>query len=192
MRTLVCALLLAAAAYGQISGPPHSIATDSSLLSSSRSGEAPDSGAVAASESLALPAAPSAALTANPSPAMLPVTSTVVARIDQPEAYSARNKKIWYSLAFVANSAAVFDAWTTRQVITSGKGVEANPLMKPFAQSSALYPALQIGPLAADYVGLRMMHSHNPVLRRVWWLPQTMTGGLSIACGVHNLGVAHR
>jgi len=97
-------------------------------------------------------------------------------------------KKIWFFLAAVEHGAAVFDAWSTRRAIANG-GHEINPLMKPFANSGAIYAATQAGPLLFDYVGKRMMMSRSPRLRRLWWLPQTASAAASLFSGIHNLGV---
>src|ERR1700722_9641567 len=40
-------------------------------------------------------------------------------------------RKLWYTLSITGSSAAVFDAWSTRRAITSGYGVEGNPLLRP-------------------------------------------------------------
>ncbi len=100
----------------------------------------------------------------------------------------ARNSRIWYSLVVFDHSAAAFDAYSTRQAIGHG-GVELNPFLKPFADSAAIYPALQVWPTAMDFVGARMMHSNNRVLRRVWWVPQAASTVAFVSFGFHNLGV---
>lgn len=97
----------------------------------------------------------------------------------------------WKTLVFAQHSAALFDAWTTRAAITSGNGYERDPLLKPFAQSPAIYPATQALPLAFDFLSYRMMHSNNRYLRHTWWLPQTASAVGSIWCGSRNLRVAN-
>jgi len=98
--------------------------------------------------------------------------------------------KLWYALSAAGHGAATFDAWTTRRVITSGRGQELNPLLRPFANSSALYGAIQVGPSLLDYLGRRMMRSEKPWVRRMWWLPQVVGTASSLLSGGHNLALA--
>jgi hypothetical protein len=140
------------------------------------------------SPTTAIPAAsfsPSTAL--PPAPALLAASATSI-RIEP----SARELSVWRALVGVQHGAAFFDAWSTRQSIASGNGVERNPLLKPFAGSSAIYAATQISPTALDLLSRRMMRSANPVLRRTWWLPQTIATVGSILCGVRNIHVAQQ
>jgi len=88
-----------------------------------------------------------------------------------------------------AHAAAGFDAWTTRRAISSGYGREANPFLKPFASSNAIYAAIQVSPSFMDFLGKRMMVSQNPWIRKFWWLPQTAGASASLLAGRHNLGV---
>jgi hypothetical protein len=106
-----------------------------------------------------------------------------------PEDVSERQKKVWYALTFASSGAAGFDAWSTRRVISGGYGTESNPLLRPFAHSNVLYAATQVSPLVLDYVGRKMMTSRHPLLRRMWWLPQSAGMGMSLFAGVHNVGV---
>jgi hypothetical protein len=106
-----------------------------------------------------------------------------------PEGVSERQKKVWYALTFASSGAAGFDAWSTRRAISGGYGTESNPLLRPFAHSNALYAATQVSPLVLDYVGRKMMTSRHPLLRRMWWLPQSAGAGMSLFAGVHNVGV---
>jgi hypothetical protein len=107
----------------------------------------------------------------------------------QPEGVSERQKKVWYALTFASSGAAGFDAWSTRRAISGGYGTESNPLLRPFAHSNALYAATQVSPVVLDYVGRKMMTSRHPLLRRMWWLPQSAGTGMSLFAGVHNVGV---
>ena len=100
---------------------------------------------------------------------------------------SRTNRIAWYSLAAVGHSAAVFDAWSTRRAINSGYATEANPLLRPFANSGAMYAATQVSPLVMDFLGRRMMRSRHSVLRKTWWLPQTIGAAASLTAGAHNL-----
>ena len=95
----------------------------------------------------------------------------------------------WYTLAVTGHGAAAFDAYSTRRALSGGYGTESNPLLRPFAHSSALYAATQVSPAIMDLLGKRMMVSENRWVRRMWWLPQAAGSGFSIGAGVHNLSV---
>ncbi len=101
-------------------------------------------------------------------------------------------RKQWWALTIAQHSAAVFDAWSTRRVVSNGWGREANPLLRPFAGSGALYAAIHVAPAIQDFLGHKMRTSANPVLRKLWWLPQVAGTAIHIWSGVHNLGVARR
>lgn len=98
----------------------------------------------------------------------------------------------WLVMTAVQHSAATFDAWSTRYSITSGKGHELNPLMKPFAGSGAIYGAIQLAPIATDFLGRRMMNSKHPTLRKLWWLPQAAGSAGFMLSSINNLRVASR
>ncbi len=100
-----------------------------------------------------------------------------------------REKKVWFALMAASSGAAAFDAWSTRRAISSGYGVESNPMLRPFSHSNALYAAMQVSPLVMDFIGRKMMTSKHPLLRRMWWLPQSAGTGMSVGAGVHNIGV---
>lgn len=104
---------------------------------------------------------------------------------------SSRQRKLWYGLAFAGSAGAAFDAWSTRRALSNNAGTEANPLLRPFAHSNALYAATQVSPLLMDYFGKRMMVSEHQWLRRVWWLPQAAGTTLSFVAGAHNVGTVH-
>ena len=105
------------------------------------------------------------------------------------EAISQPSRRQWLALALLQHGAAVFDAYSTRQAVGHG-AVEDNPLLRPFAGSGAIYAATQLTPLVLDLVAYHMQRSEYPLLRRFWWMPQTVSAGLSIFSGVHNLSVA--
>ena len=127
------------------------------------------------------PSAPSAA--AQPFQTMKPV---IIRPRETP-----RQRKIWYGLALAGSSGAAFDAWSTYRAVSGGYGREANPLLRPFANSKTIYAATQVSPAVLDYLGKRMMVSQHGWMRKIWWLPQTAGGSLSFACGAHNVGVVH-
>ena len=101
-----------------------------------------------------------------------------------------RQRKMWFGLMAASHAGAGFDAWSTRRAISSGGGQEANPFMKPFANSNAIYAATQVSPAFMDFLGKRMMVSQNPWIRKLWWVPQVAGTSVSFAAGAHNLGVA--
>ena len=109
--------------------------------------------------------------------------------VDGEDAALRRNKRIWLALTVASSGAASFDAWSTRRAISGGYGTEANPLLAPFAHSKALYAATQVSPAVMDFVGRKMMTSEFPLLRKLWWLPQSAGMGVSLFAGVHNVGV---
>jgi hypothetical protein len=105
------------------------------------------------------------------------------------EAMTMPSRGAWLALSIVQHGAAAFDAYSTRQAVGHG-AVEDDPFMRPFANSPAIYVATQVGPVIFDLLARHMQHSEYPMVRRLWWMPQSMSAGLSIFSGVHNLGVA--
>jgi hypothetical protein len=101
-----------------------------------------------------------------------------------------RQKREWLALSIAAHGGAGFDAWTTRKVLSNVPGAqEMNPLLRPFAGNASMYAAVQVAPTILDYVSRRMMNSRYDVLRHTWWLPQAVSAVVSVASGVHNIGV---
>jgi hypothetical protein len=136
-----------------------------------------------------------AAANADPSPAAIeptPLISSYRPVYGPPvRAVSDRwQKREWLALSIAAHSAAGFDAWTTRKVLSSVPNAqESNPLLRPFAGNASMYAAVQVAPTILDYLSRRMMNSRHDVLRNTWWLPQAVSAVVSVASGVHNLGV---
>lgn len=100
-------------------------------------------------------------------------------------------RRVWFTLMLAGHGGAAFDAWSTRRAVSQGYGTEANPLLRPFANSGAMYAATQVSPLLMDFLGKRMITNRHRWVRRVWWLPQAAGMGMSVGAGVHNLEVAH-
>lgn len=94
------------------------------------------------------------------------------------------------ALTVLQHGTAAFDAWSTRESVTSGHGHEVNPLMKPFAGSGAMYAAIQVAPLATDWWARRLMRSNNPKFRKLWWLPQVASSIGFTFSGVNNMRIA--
>ncbi len=109
-------------------------------------------------------------------------------RFVSPESLPSRRK--WLALAIAEHAAATFDAYSTRQAIVRG-AVESDPLMRPFAQSPAIYAAIQAAPVVLDFAARRMQRSQSTLLRRTWWVPQSVATGMFVFSGVHNLHVAN-
>ncbi len=108
-------------------------------------------------------------------------------RIFLPETHP---RKAWLILSIAEHSAATFDAYSTRVAVSKGAN-EADPMMRPFAHSPAIYGAIQVGPLVLDYVARRMERSQIGFLRKTWWVPQTAATGLFLFSGAHNMNVAN-
>jgi hypothetical protein len=98
-------------------------------------------------------------------------------------------RRKWLALSIVQHSAATFDAWSTRQAISTGRYRELNPALRPFAGNASLYGAIQVGPLLLDCLGRRMMRSQYGLLRHTWWIPQAVSTAISLGSGAHNLSV---
>jgi hypothetical protein len=116
----------------------------------------------------------------------LMIRSTAVKPVE-PSKISARQRELFYGLMSAQHGAALLDAWSTRDVLRAG-GRELDPLVRPFAHSPTLYPALQIMPFAVDYFSARLMRSNHRILRGLWWVPQMVSTAGSVYCGVSNLG----
>ena len=142
-----------------------------------------------------LNAAAPAAANADPSPAAIeptPLISSYRPVYGAPvRTVSDRwQKREWLALSIAAHGGAGFDAWTTRKVLSNVPGAqEMNPLLRPFAGNASMYAAVQVAPTILDYVSRRMMNSRYDVLRHTWWLPQAVSAVVSVASGVHNIGV---
>lgn len=139
-----------------------------------------------------LPSAPEPKVTPEAEPAPLRSAAAqpfLRARPVTQPVETSRQRKVWYGLTVVSHAGAVFDSWSTRRAISSGYGQEANPFLKPFASSNAIYAATQVSPAVMDYLGKRMMTSPNPWVRKLWWFPQAAGAGMSFGAAVHNVGV---
>jgi hypothetical protein len=97
-------------------------------------------------------------------------------------------RRTWLALSLIQHGAATFDAYSTRQAISRG-GVEIDPMMRPFAQSPGLYAAIQVGPVLLDFVSRKMQRSQNNFVRRMWWVPQSLSTATFLYSGVHNLNL---
>src|ERR1700722_9806174 len=130
-----------------------------------------------------------AAPAASPAPvAFQPVP--IVAVYPAPVKVDHRREREWLALSIAQHSAAGFDAWTTRRVLTTVDGAqEMNPFLRPFAGNASMYAAVQVTPTIIDFVSHRMMNSSHAWMRHTWWVPQVVGAVVSASSGVHNLGV---
>lgn len=141
------------------------------------------------------PVASSPAEPANAAPVV--ATSLAAAPVYGPayirpvKAVSDRRQRMeWLGLSIAAHSAAGFDAWSTRRVLSSvPQAQEMNPFLRPFAGNASMYAAVQVAPTIFDFLSRRMMNSRHEFLRHTWWLPQAVSAAVSVASGVHNVGV---
>ena len=138
-----------------------------------------------------LPSAPEPKVKPEVEPAPLRPAAQPFLSVRPRPVESPRQRKMWYGLMALGHAGAGFDAWTTRRAVAGGYGQEANPFLKPFANSNAIYAATQASPAFMDFLGKRMMVSQNPWIRKLWWVPQVSGAGLSFFAGAHNLSVAH-
>jgi hypothetical protein len=100
------------------------------------------------------------------------------------------SKRAWIALSVVQHSAAAFDAYSTHYSVGHGN-VEEDALMKPFANSPAIYVATQVTPVLLDILARHMQRSEYGMVRHVWWVPQSLGAGMSIFAGVHNMRLAN-
>jgi hypothetical protein len=112
-------------------------------------------------------------------PEWIPEQSPRQPRMSRPE------RRVWLLLGLAQHGAAFFDARTTREAMTHYR--ELDPLLRPFAHSAAIYPAMQIGPVGLDWLAARLATSRHHWLRRLWWLPQAAATAGFLWSGVHNL-----
>lgn len=148
-----------------------------------------DSTLVASLPSAPAPKVKTDAALIEPNPAaqpFQPVRPTLTRQRETP-----RQRKIWYALTIAGHSGAAFDAWSTRRAVAGGFGQEANPFLRPFANSNAIYAATQVSPAVMDFIGKRMMTSDVGLLRKLWWLPQGAGAAMSFFSGAHNVSIVH-
>jgi hypothetical protein len=100
-------------------------------------------------------------------------------------------QRTWVILSLAQHGAAAFDAYSTRDAVSKG-AVEQDPIMRPFANSPALYGAIQVGPVMLDILSRHMQRSQNSLVRHIWWLPQSVSTAGYIFSGVHNLNFSRR
>ena len=138
-----------------------------------------------------LPSAPKPKANVEPGPVAPRTASQSLSLVLVRPKETPRQRKIWYGLMVAGHSGAAFDAWSTYRAVSRGYGQEANPLLRPFVNSKAIYAATQVSPAFMDYLGKRMMVGRNEWIRKLWWFPQLAGASLSFVCGAHNVAVVH-
>jgi hypothetical protein len=118
-----------------------------------------------------------------------PVMLVAVTKRRRPEGVGVRVPKMWFVLGAVEHGAATFDAWSTRRNIMEGTMHEADPMMKPFANSSAMYAAVQVAPVLFDLLSKQMLRNSHSWVRKSWWVPQSASTVASILSGAHNVAI---
>ena len=152
---------------------------------------AADSTTKESSSASALPAMPTPKADATIEPAAPAQPFLPVKAVYSRPRETHRQRVIWYSLAVAGHSGAAFDAWSTKRAVSGGYGQESNPLLRPFANSNAIYVATQVSPAFMDYLGKKMMVSEHRLIRKMWWVPQVAGASFSFYAGAHNVGVVH-
>lgn len=104
-----------------------------------------------------------------------------------PDETPVTHRKLWILLSATEHGSAGFDAWSTRYALSNGR-VEADPVMRPFAGSPAIYGAIQVIPIGLDYVAHRFQRSSGWT-RHIWWVPQSAAAAAFLFSGSYN--VAH-
>jgi hypothetical protein len=115
--------------------------------------------------------------------------SVALLKKKRPEAAGVGVPKMWFVLAAIEHGAATFDAWSTRRNIMEGTMHETDPLLKPFANSNAMYAAVQITPVLLDLLSKQMLHNSHSWVRKSWWVPQSASTVASILSGAHNVAI---
>ena len=89
-------------------------------------------------------------------------------------------------LAEINVGATVMDDVSSRMVIDRG-GYERNPLIRPFVHNSGTLAAESVGEVwLMAFLADRMKHSRHPLLRKTWWLPQTLNISAKVTGGIYN------
>lgn len=141
--------------------------------------------AVTATDSLSLPSTAGGSLILGTVPNIyLPPPAAAFRPINEP---AVRRSRLWFALSVAQHGSAAFDAWSTRNAISQGR-VEADPFMRPFANSAAIYGAIQVIPIGLDYLARRMQRGTGWT-RHVWWVPQSVAAATFLFSGSYN--VAH-
>jgi hypothetical protein len=118
-----------------------------------------------------------------------PVILVTPPKKKRPEAAGIGVPKMWFVLGAVEHGSATFDAWSTRRNIMEGTMHEADPIMRPFANSNAMYAAVQVAPVLFDLLSKQMLRNSHSWVRKSWWVPQSASTVASILSGAHNVAI---
>lgn len=118
-----------------------------------------------------------------------PVMSVASMKKKRPEAVGIGVPKMWFVLGAMEHGAATFDAWSTRRNIVAGTMHETDPIMRPFANSNAMYAAVQVAPVLFDLLSKQMLCNSHSWVRKSWWVPQSASTVASILSGAHNVAI---
>jgi hypothetical protein len=89
-------------------------------------------------------------------------------------------------LAEINAGAAIWDDVSSRKVIDRG-GYERNPLIRPFVHNSGTLAAESVAEVwLMAFLADRMKHSSHSLLRKTWWLPQTINISAKVSGGIYN------
>jgi len=95
-------------------------------------------------------------------------------------------------LAGINAGAAVWDDVSSRKVIDQG-GYERNPLIRPFVHNSGTLAAESVAEVwLMAYLADRMKRSGHPILRKTWWVPQTLNITAKVSGGAYNTSLLVR
>jgi hypothetical protein len=95
------------------------------------------------------------------------------------------HRALWLVLSATEHGSATYDAWSTRRALETGR-VEADPIMRPFAGSPAIYGTIQIIPIGLDYLARRLQRSSGWT-RHIWWAPQSLATATFLFSGSYNV-----
>ncbi len=142
----------------------------------------------------AIPEAPGPTISSSSSSSLPPgggepVMSVASMKKKRPEAVGIGVPKMWFVLGAMEHGAATFDAWSTRRNIVAGTMHETDPIMRPFANSNAMYAAVQVAPVLFDLLSKQMLRNSHSWVRKAWWVPQSASTVASILSGAHNVAI---
>jgi len=196
MVIAMAALLMQLSAFPGVSNPPQPSPSPKASRSVEAAKKAPD-GTKTLPVTTGRTDAPKAATgVVEPSPAVPGVSvaesSMSNVYLSPPAAFRPKiepvernNSRLWLVLSATEHGSAGFDAWSTRRAISEGRA-EADPVMRPFAHSAAIYGAIQVVPFGLDYVARRMQRSTGWA-RHVWWVPQSVATATYLFSGSYNV-----
>lgn len=79
---------------------------------------------------------------------------------------------------------AEFDGATTYEAVRSGRGYEANLMMRPFSRNVSIFPVLGASAIGVNYLALRLQRQEH---KKIGKALQILWIGSHVAAGVWNL-----